>query len=549
MKKNFFLWSLLVVALMSICSCSSKSDKMLSLVPAEADVVMIGDVKTVMESAGFSVSDSKVKLPSWLKDLAGDEINDGVSEVNDFLKNSGVDVELCLFTFDFKKELPIIILNLDDNKKFAKYIENQGFEEDDKEDGISVYKQGDWRVTFIAIKDSYAYVIPEVSSDNVKPLKVIPAMIEDAKESSFAKTSMAKYISGNAFGVSFKMPKELRRELKDAGMPSSVMDLYNGYFCLKGSLDNDDIEIEAKAFDEDGKAKNMKEFEKMMDLDAKVSSKALAYLGKDESFVFASSLKDMKWSDYLDAIAEGARMSSREKSQLGIVEDYLKNIDGTIACGFGFTNGLESVFALDRGRDVFNQISVTLVVETKDGKAKKVMGDLEDLMSMASIPYDGSASKGFSITLDKDAEVNVKMEDNFIVISNHKIQKSKDNATVKKFDFDDHLAAFACYLDKDNKLMKNLGLKNDILFSYYGDPKDMEMTMKLEVKGGKGSGVLEKIGNMILTASKTDLSSYYPSYNSYDYGYGYEQTEIPATDYGYYGDSTVVEEATEYYEW
>lgn len=551
MRKNYFLWSLLVVAVMSICSCSSKSDKLLSLVPAEADVVVVGDVETVLKSAGASISDSKLKLPSWLTELTGDEINDGIDKVNDFIKNSGLDFEVGLFTMNFKQEMPVIILNIDDKKKFVKFIEDNDFDEEDKEDGLEIYKRkGDWRASYVGIKNGYAYIMPEVyTGGDVKPVKVITRLIDDAKESSFSKTSMAKYISGNALGISVKMPGELRRQLKYAGLPSSMIDLYSGYVCIKGSLDSDEIEIEAKVFDEDGKAKNMKEFKDLMDFDAKVSSKALAYLGKDESFVFASSLKDVKWSDYLDAFAESASLSSSDKRQLGIVEDYLKNIDGTVACGFGFTNGLESLVACSRGsRDAMNQVSFTLVVETKDGKAKKLMSDMADLMEMAYVPYDGSASKGYTITVDGDNAVYVSAEDNFIVISNNKIKKSKDNLTVKKFDFDDYMAAMACYLDKDNKLMKNLGLKNDILLSYYGDPKDMEIKMQLEVKGGKGKGVLEKIGNMLLTASKADFSSYYPSYNSYFNDYGSQTTE--AADWEYYEPEAVeVTESAEYYDW
>lgn len=510
-----------MAAFAAICSCTSSSDDLLSRVPADTEVVVVGDVKTVFESAGGTVTDSKVKMPEWLMEITDGEIDKNLDEVNDFIKNSGVNLDACMLAMNYDWESPLVVVKLDDRKKFVKYIEDNEFSEYDENQGINFYKQGG--SSYIALKDSYAYSLTAYDSGRFEPVKGITRIIDEAKQSPFSKTSMAKYMDGNVLGVSFMIPRRFRQELRAAGLPSTLADLYDGYFCLKGSLDDDDVKIEAKIFDSDGNAKSLKDFGKMMNLNARVSSKALAFMGKNESLVFASSLKDVRWSDYLDMIAEATRMSSGERRQLGIVEDYLNNIDGTLACGFGFTNGLQSVFALDApyggNSGILNQIAFTLVVETKDGKAKKVLGDVEDLMNMASIPYEGTASKGFVIAspLD-DSNIYLSVEDNFLVLSNHKIQKSKDNSTVKAFDFDDYLAALACYLDKDNKLMKDLGLKNDVLFSYYGDVKDMELTMKIEVKGGKGAGVLEKIGNMILTASKTDFTPYYPSFgDSYSY--------------------------------
>ncbi len=516
MRKNFFLWSLFVVALAAMCSCTSGSDDLLSKVPSDTEVVLIGDVKTVFESAGGTLTDSKVTMPSWLTEITDGDVINGkdLDEVNDFIKNSGVNLDECMLAMKDKWGTPLIVVALDDQKKFVNYIEEKKYSEEDSKDGIVFYKEEDSGLSssYVAIKDSYAYLMSAVyyKEGSFDPVKGICRIIDEAKDSPFSKTSMAKYISGHVLGVSFKMPRYLCRELKASGLPSDLVDLYNGYVCLKGSLDSDDVEMEAKVFDENGKVKSMKDFSKMMNLNAKVSNKALSFMGKDESLVCATSLKDFKWSAYLDMIADMSGMPGSSRRQLGMVEDYLKNIDGTVAFGFGFTNGLESIYTLNYGRHVMNEIAFTLVVETKDGMAKKLMGDLEDLMMIASIPYEGSASKGyFAVEIPGEGTISEAAEGNFLVVSNHKIKQSKDNPTVKAFDFDDYLAAVACKLDKENKLMKDLGLNNDVMLSYYGDVKDMELTMKLEVKGGKGAGVLEKIGNMILTASKTDFSPYY----------------------------------------
>lgn len=559
MKKNFFLWSLLVVAVMSICSCSSKSDKMLSLVPADMDFVFVGDVKTIVESAGGSITDSKLTIPKWFSELAGSDADEMKDDANEFLKKSGVNTDYCVIAGNFNWSEPLFIAKLDDKKQFVKFIDDEGFYEQDSEDGAVVYKKkiSDWNDSYILVKDSYVFFIDRVwneSDFNFK--KAVTRMIDDAKESPFSKTKMADYIrEGNAMGFSVKMPRELRQELRGSGMPSYVLEMYNGYVCVKSSVDADDVVAELKMFDDEGNPRSMKDFGDFMDLDAKVNSKALKFMGKDDSIVLASSLKDVKWSKYFEMIDDIAHMSRSDKQIFGMIEDYIKNIDGTLAIGFGLTNGLQSVHAIDRGRDVFNQISFTAVVEVKKDKISKLMKDIESLMDEARMPYEGSASRGFSLEFpDGSGSLYLAAEDNFLVFSNHRIQKTGDNITVKSFDFDDYIMAGACYLDKNNRLMKDLGIKSDLKCTYSYDAKDLEMKMKIEVKDGKGKGVIEKIGNILLEASQTNFSAYKSSYNDYDddgFGYGEptEQEAFTSDYYDYYGDSAVVEEATEYYEW
>lgn len=537
MKKNFILWSLFVAVLTAMCSCSSSStDDLLSRVPSDSEIVIVGDVKTVFESAGGRVTDTRIVIPSWLSEMTdGVNSSEELELANDFIRNSGVNLDACVFTMKFNWNAPLVIFRLDDRKKFVNYIEDKKFNEFDEKDGVVFFKQeeSDWS-SYVGLKDSYAYWVQEVSGDrSFKPVKDICRIIDDAKDAPFSKTSMAKYIADNVLGVSVKMPAMLLRELRSSGFPASMLDLYDGYLCIKGALDSDDVKIEAKMFDEEGKTKNLKGFADMIDLNGRISSKALSFMGKNESLVFASCLKDVNWDKYFDLIALSAHLSGVERRQFRVVQDYLNNIDGTIACGFGVTNGLESFVMIDRNRDVLQQIAVTIVVETKDDKAKRLMSDLEDLLEMASIPYEGSIANGFKIDIPgENAAISIASEGNFIVFSNHKIKRGNNNATVREFDFSDYIGAMALYLDKDNRLMKDLGLKNDVLFSYYGDSKDMEMTMELKVKGGAGAGVIEKIGNMILTASKTDFSAYYP-WSVYDQTDEVVVEEIAVDDYDF----------------
>lgn len=59
------LWAMVMVA---SCSDNSKMKGLLEQVPADADVVFVGNVKTVLESAGGALDNSQVILPAFISD-------------------------------------------------------------------------------------------------------------------------------------------------------------------------------------------------------------------------------------------------------------------------------------------------------------------------------------------------------------------------------------------------------------------------------------------------------------------------------------------------
>lgn len=499
-----------IVAVVVALSGSSKMKNLLKQVPADAEIVAVGNVQTILESAGGKIEDSKISLPSFFTDFLGKEKMKDIDKANEFLKKSGIDPEACAVFGYFKKNNPVVLFALNDAKQFVKTIEEEGFKEKDKDGDITIYTKKVYEgyepeyddYGYIAINSNYAYWIERVwAGSDLRPTSFLPQVIKDAADKNFADTPYGSYIlEGNAGGVAFKWPKEMRQMMRENGVPSDLLSIYDGTVCLRGNLKKEKAEVVMKMFDENGKELDADLFKDFMDPSARIDKKALKLLGKDEVMVMAASLKEVKWDKYADLITGTARMSRAEKAQINVVFDYLKNVEGTVAAGFGLTNGMESVKQMNSHDEVMRAFSATLVVETKDGKAKRIMDDLKGLMEKMRMPFEDQA-KGFTIDLSQmgtSGKVYAGIVDDFIVVANHPIKEEGQNIWANEGDLTDYISAFGLWLKKDNKLMRNLGLPYEVKFTVCCKPKSMETSMVLEIDGDDSPGVIAGIAKLAL---------------------------------------------------
>lgn len=499
-----------IVAVVVALSGSSKMKNLLKQVPADAEIVAVGNVQTILESAGGKIEDSKISLPSFFTDFLGKEKMKDVDKANEFLKKSGIDPEACAVFGYFKKNNPVVLFALNDAKQFVKTIEEEGFKEKDKDGDITIYTKKVYEgyepeyddYGYIAINGNYAYWIERVwAGSDLRPTSFLPQVIKDAADKNFADTPYGSYIlEGNAGGVAFKWPKEMRQMMRENGVPSDLLSIYDGTVCLRGNLKKEKAEVVMKMFDENGKELDADLFKDFMDPSARIDKKALKLLGKDEVMVMAASLKEVKWDKYADLITGTARMSRAEKAQINVVFDYLKNVEGTVAAGFGLTNGLESVKQMNSHDEVMRAFSATLVVETKDGKAKRIMDDLKGLMEKMRMPFEDQA-KGFTIDLSQmgaEGKMYAGIVDDFIVVANHPIKEDGRNIWANEGDLTDYISAFGLWLKKDNKLMRDLGLPYEVKFTVCCKPKSMETSMVLEIDGDDSPGVIAGIAKLAL---------------------------------------------------
>lgn len=521
----------LLVALTALLTASCwKGGGLLDQIPAEADLVLTGNVQTIIESAGGSLEDSKLKLPGWLLGELPGDVHDGIDEINGFLKKSGINTDNAAMFMDIKKEMTVIVFSLDDKKLFVKKIEDLGFREKDDEDGVVYYEKSDSRYwgDYIAVKGSYAYYIPEADKDE-KPVRFLEDAIEEAHGKSFAKTSWGAYIaSGNAMGFALNMTP-FQRIMREEGMPAGLLSMYDGVLCMRGDLTRDKCLFDIKFYDENGKDKMASLYKDYMDVNASIDSKALSYLGEDEFMVYAASMKDVDWDRYADMLLSG--LSRSERAQANAVLGYLEKFNGTVAFGFGLAGGLDEIGEMASDEDkILSNMSMTLVVEAKKGKADQLLNDLKGFMEQADVDFDDNAS-GFTVDMARnagmDGTIYAKTIGDFIVMANHPIKEGGSNPVVKTTKMSSCLQAFGIVLNKNNKLMRDLEMSDDIIFTTTCMPRSMDMAMTLEIPGGK-DGFIAKAAKIVLGLAKQAdkieeaFDSGYGDYYDWDYDYDYD---------------------------
>ncbi len=560
----------LVVVMMLVASCSdnAKVKNLLKQIPANSDLVLVGNIKTIVESAGGTVKDNKIKLPTNIADGLPNDAMDGLDDVNELLKVAGIDPEACALVADYECNSPIIVFALDDKDKFIKAIDDKGFKEKTVEGSVALYTKKVYENTYtdgyddygyVAVNGSYAYWIENVwEGSDFKPVRYLQKMIEEAGENSFAETNCADFItSGNVGGVAITWPRKMRQELRENGVQSDVLSLLEGSICLRGDLSANKCTVEVKLFDEDGNEVAGDRFKQFMDISSTISDDALAFLGKDEFMVYAASLKNFDWDKYFESFLGSLNMSRFENAKFDAIKDYLEQIDGTVAFGFGFTDGIESIANMNEEIDFMSQFSATIVVETKDGKAGKLVDGLKEFMEKAAgLPVDGNTS-GFSVDIDKSASgstLYVKHVGNFVVIANHPVREDNNNPVVKKAGLSDYLSAMYVGLYKGNKLMEDLGLKDDMSLASYCKPNSLDMSLTLEIDGDSGTGILAKVAKIVLDiASKANeleekFGRHHAIYDDYgDYDDDYYVYDTVAVDDDYYVYDSVASDY-DYYE-
>lgn len=535
-KLNHFILFLSVLVLTG-CSRSCSSTDFLKRIPADADVVVVGDVESVVKSLGGELKGSDLKLPSYLTSELDKEL-DKIQETLEALKASGVDAKKVAIAVNYKDYQPIVVFKIDDKKKLKKFLESEDFEADDEEDGITFYckninyEWGAYSSSCVAVYKGFGYFADRVydSETKNKARSIVNRFIDSAKEESYASTKMGDYVaSAKTVGVAIKFPKELK---KDDEIPADLRKILGGYIGIQADLDGDELKMKFKITDEEGKTPDMSFLSKYVDYKKRINDKALKYLDKDQAIVEAMSLKEFKFS----RITDNLNLSTYEKAQFNAVEPYLKKIDGTVVIGMGITNGLESVKSLTKSKDITENISFTAVVETKDGGAKKIMNDLKELIeNNADVTKNG---EGYKVSV-KGETFYMTAEDDFFILSTSAIKKSDANPALNLMDFDDFNLAYALVFTKDNPLMKDLEIKNNVSLTGGFNFEDCEGEIVLKVTGADKAGILENIARMVIGiynnrqeiqsklnsisgfANKYEYDSY-SDYENYDYDQPYD---------------------------
>lgn len=550
MKKLLYHLGLCLSVILLATGCGSNNlAELLEHVPADADFVITGDIKTILESAGGKAEGSEVKMPDYIGTMQSDRDAREMEKDLQWLKNSGIDVTSGAVVFlKYQDRAPFIVFAITDKDKLKKALEVEGFNENDKVDDVDIYVKKDegeygsyTRNSYVAIDGGYGYWIPDVWSDDDKGMKMIKQYLLSLSNNTMASTDIADYVSeGNVAGMIAKLPSELRREMAKAGVPEEMANLYSGYVCINSKLDGDEAEARLKLFDENGKAKTTEDWNKMMDIKAKIDPEALAYMSPEENLIYAVSMKNINWDKYMDQFDSSGRLSRQDKSFLTIVKSYLEKFDGTVAIGVGLKNGKASIEAIDRGEKVLDHLPVTIVAQTKEGKAASLIKDIKSLLGNQNELFYTSTSNGLRLTLPKEAgTLWLEAKDNMLILSTLPVKKGS-NPVAEHVNFQDYIFAAALHLGKDNALMRDFDIKNDLTATLAFDAEEGELVLKVKMTGEGETGLIERFVRSVIGMGKKYEQMREERRQQYYEDYMAADTILPEPDY--YGEDSVAVE-------
>lgn len=514
MKQNLMKWIFCCMAAFLLASCTkNKMKDLLAHIPEDAELVYVTDLSTLLESAGGKVENEKIKLPASITDPMPDEMFKLIDNANELIRKGGVDPEACAVVMSYDHHgRPVIVFALADPKKFVSYIEDNGFREKESSKDVTLYAKRVYEspsdpeyddYDYIAVKDDYAYWVERVwVKSDFKAMDVLADMARDAtSKENFARTAFGKYISeGNAAGVAVRINRKVREQLSEAGMPDELCRACSGTLCFKSQLKGNELTIDMKLFDEEGNEKKPEDFKALCDMQAKINPKALEYMGKNEVLVMAAALKDVDWPKYFSNLLNGPYAYGSNREMMATMQRLLEKSDGTVAFGFGFNNGLEALMSANSDNEVADELSMTLVIETKQSQAKSMLNGLKDLMNNNLIPFEDRAD-GFELQLPGSHNpIQAKAVGNFVVIANHAISTAANNEVVKEVPFKDYSSACALLLNKNNKLLKDLGIDSGFKAVIASGKSIGEMSLTVTVDG-KQEGFIANTASLIMAAN------------------------------------------------
>ena len=508
MKSRLLTLAMLVLALLA-ASCSKTKDSLLEGVPHDMDYVVIGDLQSIIKSAGGSIDGSQITVPNFIAKELGSDDEDKIERLNEELQRNGVNPKKIVIVGKYKYKTPVVVFALNDANAFEKSSIEEGFAETKKEKGATFYSKkvqtdgmdSDWDFyDHFAVRGNIVYYVNSVRQGDIfKPQKFIADMIEDSDDKSFAETPFYEYISeGNAGGVALRIGGDFGDDYekveKKKKKNDDFADFYKGVLCMKGNLDGDEATVDMKFFDNDGKDKDLSKIAECIDLSAKVDADALQYLNENEFLVCALSLKDVDWDKYLDSMVDACRLFSINPITFGIIKGYLEKIDGTVAVGWGVENGVSTINDFKRKNDL-NGFSFTMVCQTKEGKADEIMSELTTFYNMSGMPYRESDGGVELLLPASEKKLHVKAIGNTLVLSTNPVKK-RQNPVVKAVDFASSISSFAIVLPKSHQLMSELGLDNDFSLVCQSKGETSEGKLTLKVSGTDNVGVVGRLAKI-----------------------------------------------------
>ncbi len=488
---------------LTLAACSGPSGSLLEKVPASTDVVAVIDADAILKSADIATDGNKIVLPEYIQKFVSPHDMERNAAI---LDNAGaVDLSQIVITVNFESGRPAILFGLKDKDAFVGLLTDKGYEDFGENSDYHLYSKYN---DYIVIADNYAVVLScDYDDEDFDAFDTVDAMLAQAKEESIASSSKGKNLTGHTAAFVARMPEEILnspefRQLRALNLPEAY---FKSTFAGYADLSTDAVKGHLEVLDSDGKALNMYELgpEDLRVKPTKISKKALRFIGENEVFVAAASIKDVPWDKFFEFYSS-LMPGTQERMILTAIEPYISAIDGTVAFSAGPINGLEFAKNLrDVNRNPLKYFSMTILVEMKDDKASSTLRQLKTLASGFGVPATGSDTD-FSISLGEFG-VYLKAEDGTLVVSTRPIATDGlDNSTVDSFAWGDWYSGIGVAIDNKSLSLSDFHIE-DYEFSLSGYMNSTNaVDGELEFKGGKGNGLIERIIRTLVTAESVE---------------------------------------------
>lgn len=480
---------------------NSNEGSILGKVPASSEVVAYGNYRAIMESAGATISGSSVNLPSYISEMMSPNDKASINELGE----AGIELSEAAIAANLNSDEITFVVKISDGDKFKAFLEENGFEKTD-EDGLYCMPAY-YTNKAVYLKGKYAY-ISEFDSD--LSLSTIAgkfnSFIAEANSASVLTTAPGQYIAGaNAVGIVVKNALSNNPQMQRQ-IPSELSWMKGVTVTAKADLAGNTCNASMKLYKSDGSEVTVSDFPAYIDYSAKVNTEALKYLSANENMVLAMAMKNVNWDKIFDMAGQNIA-DPQVKMSMAMVKAYLQNIDGTVAIGFGFTNGLESINQLNKGYNPMSAFDGSLVIETKSGMAASLFGEITQLLDGFSIPYNKHGETSVEIIIPGTGSFYVLADGNYIVISNTPISKSGGNQAVSALAFNKYLSGLSVVFDKDNPLMQQLGLNYSVKASIAGQSEPMHTDVSVTVQGD-ANGFIANVIKLAFDLKKVNRSIY-----------------------------------------
>lgn len=332
-KLNMLIMSLLSLLMLTACGGDEKVALLYEKLPADADVVAVVNLKTVVEAAGGKIENTTVNLPKLLLDSLSENGRGDVEYYTSMLSSGYVDPNSFALMWSYAdSNKPILVMTLTDPDMFVKMIHRDGFLKYSDETATTYYtatrwdKAGKESYPCYAIINGHVYYLSDVAPGSATtPADVLSSILSRVREKPLAKSPAGEFImDGEAVGIMFKPGEKIKEQMKK----SDAQKLQDGTLCLKGGFEGEALKLTGKIVATDGTDADISPLKDLFDANGAVNGKAL--LGEvvnSDSVLLANinTANGLKLTGNIDA--EDIRLEFTGGGAKGIVDRLLEIID------------------------------------------------------------------------------------------------------------------------------------------------------------------------------------------------------------------------------